>query len=252
MIKGVLLDLSGVLYVGDEPIPGAVQAMRRLRDTGMPMRFITNTTRSTCAAVQAKLAGMGFEVGPQDIYTVPRVVRQYALERDLRPYFVIHPNLQAEFSDMRSDEPNAVVLGDAGEAFDYAHLNRAFRLLMGGAPLLVMGENRYFLESDGLSLDIGPFVKALEYAVDITALVFGKPSKAFFLSAVADMGCTPEQVLMVGDDALSDIDGALNAGLQGALVKTGKYRAGDENYAKPSGAWLMEDVSAVVAKLLAP
>ncbi len=249
-IKALLLDLSGVLYVGDTPVPGALEAMRRLRASKLALRFVTNTTRSTRAAILAKLAGMGFAVDEREIFTAPGAVHRLLAERALRPYLLIHPALRDEFADCDVSHPNAVVLGDAGEAFDYAHLNRAFRLLLEGAPLIAMGDNRYFMEHDGLSLDIGPFVRALEYAADIQALVLGKPSAAFFHAALKGTGCKPEEVLMIGDDALSDVGGALKAGLQAMLVKTGKYRAGDERRIGVPGARLADDIAQAVAQVL--
>ena len=249
-IKGVLLDLSGVLYVGREAVPGAREALERLRASGLPLRFVTNTTRSTRRAIGEKLSGLGFEIDEDEIYTAPSAVRSYLAENGLRPRLLIHPGLAPEFADDDRDRPNAVVLGDAGEAFDYAHHNQAFRLLKDGAPVIAMGDNRYFMEDDGLSLDIGPFVRALEYAADTEAVVLGKPAAAFFHAAVEALGCAAEEAIMVGDDALSDVEGAIKAGLQGMLVKTGKYREGDEDTIDAPGARVSADIAEAVTAIL--
>ena len=249
-IRGVLLDLSGVLYVGSTAVPGAPQALADLRDAGLPLRFITNTTRSTRQAMGEKLRGLGFAIEDEEIFTAPSAVRAYLEAHDLRPQLLIHPGLEPEFAEVDQHDPNAVVLGDAGQTFDYAHLNRAFRLLMEGAPLIAMGDNRYFAEDDGLSLDIGPFVRALEYAAATEAVVLGKPAKAFFHSAVEALGCATSDVVMVGDDAISDVQGALDAGLQAVLVKTGKYRENDESRIEREGVGLAEDFPACVAAML--
>ena len=250
-VRGVLLDLSGVLYVGSNAVEGAPEALAQLRESGLPLRFITNTTRSTRRAVGEKLRGMGFAIEDGEIFTAPEAVRAYLEEHDLRPHLLIHPALAPEFEGVDQFAPNAVVLGDAGRAFDYDHLNAAFRLLMDGAPLIAMGDNRYFMEDEGLSLDIGPFVRALEYAADTEAVVRGKPAAGFFHAAVEALGCAPEQVVMVGDDAISDIEGALKAGLQGVLVRTGKYREGDEDRIEAPGAALADDVVTWIDDLLA-
>jgi HAD superfamily hydrolase (TIGR01458 family) len=114
-----------------------------------------------------------------------------------------------------------------------------------------MGSNRYFKESDGLSLDIGPFLRALEYAAGVQGTVLGKPSADFFHAAVADMGLEPGEVLMVGDDAEADVQGALDAGLQACLVRTGKYRPGDEDRIDTQRARIAEDLAALVVDLFA-
>ncbi len=246
VIRGVLLDLSGVLYVGGTPLPGALDAVARLQGSAMPVRYITNTTRSPRAAIHRMLTAMGFTIPEDEIFTAPGAVRA-ALKRDgLTPLLLIHPDLEPEFADFSGDVPDAVVLGDAGDSFTYKNLNRAFRLLMDGAPLLAMGNNRYFREADGLSLDIGPFLKALEYAADVQGTVLGKPSSGFFHGAVSDMGLEPHQVLMVGDDVEADVQGALDAGLQACLVRTGKYRPGDEGRIEAGRSRVADDLSAVV------
>ena len=122
-----------------------------------------------------------------------------------------------------------MVIGDARDAFTYASLNRAFRLIHDGAEFLALARNRNFLDGDQkLSLDVGGFVAALEYAAEKPAHVFGKPCAEFFLGAVDAMGLAPGQTAMIGDDAEADVGGAMRAGLAGILVRTGKYRPGHE------------------------
>ena len=135
-----------------------------------------------------------------------------------------------DFADLPSDRAEAVVVGDAGEYFTYDLLNRAYRKLTEGAALLALAKNRNFKDSDGeLSLDAGPFVAALEFASNRNAVLFGKPSSDFFGAAVEDLGCRASNVVMVGDDAEADVEGAISSGLKGILVRTGKYRPGDES-----------------------
>lgn len=248
-IRGVLLDLSGTLYQGREAIPGAREAVARLTDAGLPVRYVTNTSRLPASVLGQRLRQLGFAIDRQQIFSAPRAVREVLLERQLRPYLLIHPELEEEFSDLPRERPNAVVVADAAEAFSYANLNRAFRLLLDGAQLLAVGDNRYFRDGDALSLDAGPFIRALEYAADCRAQVLGKPDPAFFHAALAGFDCRPDQVLMVGDDVAADVNGALKAGLQAALVQTGKYREGDEQ-SLVGEAWVCPNLAAVVERLL--
>jgi HAD superfamily hydrolase (TIGR01458 family) len=134
--------------------------------------------------------------------------------------------VKEDFAGLREgDGPvDAVIVGDLGDAFGHQVLNRAFRQLMDGAELIALQKNRFWLTPSGLSLDVGPYVAALEYAASVEALVVGKPARAFFASALAAMGVPPERAAMVGDDVESDIGGAMAAGLAGVLVRTGKYR----------------------------
>ena len=251
MIGGILLDLAGVLYVGDTPLPGAREAIERLHHARLPTRYLTNTTRSTRRAILDRLSRMGLSIPPDSLYTAPLAARRYVESHGLRPYLLIHPNLKAEFAEFGEGPYNAVLVGDGGEAFTYERLNCAFRLLLEGAPLLAMGNNRYFKERDGFSLDVGPFVTALEYAAGVRATVLGKPAPDFFRAAIADLGCKADEVMMVGDDVAADVIGAVSAGLQGVLVKTGKYRPGDENQLKSANANVLADVTAAIDWIIA-
>ena len=122
-----------------------------------------------------------------------------------------------------------MVVGDLGDLWDYRTLNRAFRLLHNNpeARLVALGMTRYWLAADGISLDVAPFVAALEHATGQKAVVFGKPDARFFLAAAEKLGLAGMEILMIGDDIDVDVGGAQAAGLKGALVKTGKFRPTD-------------------------
>jgi HAD superfamily hydrolase (TIGR01458 family) len=122
-----------------------------------------------------------------------------------------------------------LVIGDLGDLWDYRTLNRAFRLLHHNpmAKLIALGMTRYWVASDGISLDVAPFVAALEHATGREALVFGKPAARFFEAAAERLGLSREEVAMIGDDIAADIGGAQAAGLKGVLVRTGKFRPSD-------------------------
>ncbi len=232
-IRGLLLDIDGVLYVGEKPIPGAVEALRRLRGK-FRIRFITNTTRKPKRKVVEKLRSMGFEVHEEEVFTALGATAQYLRKRKARAYFLLTEEAMEEVKGLAGEPPDYVVVGDAYRNFTYDNLNRAFRHLMEGAGLITAAKNRYFKEGDGkLSLDAGPFVRALEFASGKRAKVIGKPSREFFLSAVRSMNLSPEECAVVGDDIESDVLGGMKAGLYGILVKTGKFREEDLKKGKP-------------------
>jgi len=251
-IEALLLDLSGVLYVGDDAVPGAQEAVWLARDAGLPLRLITNTTRQPRRRILDRLRALGFDFPDEVLTTAPSAIRTALERRSGSPRFFVHPDLRGEFEGCGSavGDTDVVVLGDMGEHFSFDTLNDAFRALMDGAELWVMGMNRYFREAGGLSLDLGPFVRALEYAAEVEAKNFGKPDKRIFHAAIEGLGLPPERVLMVGDDYAGDIDGARSAGLEACLVKTGKYRAGDEDRLSQTGAGLAGNIGDVVQGIL--
>ncbi|WP_347567181.1 TIGR01458 family HAD-type hydrolase [Mesorhizobium sp. WSM4904] len=248
----MLLDLLGVVYDGDTPITGAVAAIGRLREAQLPLRFVSNTTRSPRSAIITQLAAMGIEVADEELLTPARAAVEWLRKHDRQPHLLVHPDLEVEFSGLKGGSGRAVVIGDAGEAFDHASLNRAFRELVAGADFLALAINRTFKDADGLlSLDTGAFVAALEFASGRSPVVLGKPSADFFHSALARLNCPAADAVMVGDDAESDIAGALSAGLGAALlVRTGKFRPGDETRFDPAPTALVDDLTAATEWIL--
>jgi HAD superfamily hydrolase (TIGR01458 family) len=226
-VRALLLDLDGVLYVEDDPVAGAPEAVDRLRSRGFALRFVTNTTAHSRAQTLDKLARLGFAVQKRELVTPAGLAVQHCRARGHRRVALVMNNeVKRDFEDLEEAESgvDAVVMGDLGSAFGYDVLNRAFRHVMDGAELIALQKNRYWLRTGGLSLDVGPFVAAIEYATGREAYVVGKPAAAFFAEVLADLGVEPAQAAMVGDDIESDIGGALRAGLAGILVQTGKYR----------------------------
>lgn len=228
-VDAVLIDLDGVLYVGDAPVPGAVEALERLRDEGIPFRCVTNTTRHSRWSVAARLRDLGFAIPEAWCFTpAMAAVRRLGEEGVSACHLIATGDVHRDFEEagvrLTGGEMPYVVVGDAGDRWTYGSMNRAFRLLVDGARLLALERDRYWRDADGLSLSAGPFVAALEYAAGVTAQVVGKPSPAFFRLALADLGVPAERAVMVGDDVATDIGGAQAAGLAAILVRTGKFR----------------------------
>jgi len=225
--RALLIDLDGVLYVEDEPVAGARAAVAQLRARGLALRFVTNTTSRPRRLILERLHRLGFEVAPDELSTPAALAVAHCAERGRRrALLLVRDDVKEDFDALEdvSEAAQAVIVGDLGEEFGYTVLNRAFRELIAGAELIALQRNRYWLRPDGLALDVGPFVAALEYAADVEALVVGKPSRDFFATILAGVPVAAGDAAMVGDDVESDVGGALDAGLAGILVRTGKYR----------------------------
>ncbi len=262
MPAAVLLDLDGTLYVGDHAVAGAAAALAALRARGIPFRAVSNTTSRSRAMLVERLAGFGLAVEPHEVFSAPLAARELCLARGHRRVAPFLPApaladlgglvLEGGVSGVpAAAPPDAVLLGDLGTGWSYALLQEAFTHVMAGAELLTCSRDRYFRRADGLALDAGPFVAALEYATRREAVVAGKPSASFFAGAVRSLGLpagTPlRDVVMVGDDLWSDIEGAQGAGLAAWLVRTGKFRQDELD-----GAGIVPDrVIASVAELAA-
>ena len=231
-LRGLLIDLDGVLYVEEEPIAGAVEAVDSLREAGLGLRFVTNTTARSHRQTLERLGRLGFGVEAEE-----RGHQRVAL--------IMNEQVMEDFEGLSEadDKVDAVIMGDLGEAFGFEILNRAFRLVMDGAELIALQKNRFWRTPDGLSLDAGPFVAAIEYASGTEALVVGKPAASFFELVLAGLGTEPGESAMVGDDVETDVGGAIEAGLAGILVRTGKYR---EDFVRRSGVEPTATIDSIV------
>ncbi|WP_376795082.1 TIGR01458 family HAD-type hydrolase [Thermogemmatispora sp.] len=233
MIRGVLLDIDGVLHVSMRPVEGAAETLRWLEQHGYRYAFVTNTTTMARTTLAQRLQSIGLPVSPERLITAPVATAAYLrrLYPGKRCWLLTKGDTAADFSGLELVDPNGadtpqvdvVVIGGAEELLSYETMNRAFRLLMAGADLIAMHKNLYWRVSDGLRLDSGPFVFALELATGKQAVVIGKPERAFFEEAVRLLATAPEETLMVGDDLVNDIQGARRAGLRALLVCTGKH-----------------------------
>jgi len=229
-IKGLLIDLDGVLYTEDRLIAGAIETLARLRSARLPFRFLTNTTIRSRQALADKLHGFGIEARVEEIFSTCVVAARWLAEQGTTRLHVLLPEEpRVDFSGFKITDstPEVVLVGDLGEGFTYARLNKAFRLLKQGARLVALQKNRFWQTADGLAMDVGAFVAALEYAAETAAVVIGKPNRAYFEMALADMKLQPEEVAMVGDDLFTDIRGGQAAGLTTVLCQTGKFRPDD-------------------------
>jgi HAD superfamily hydrolase (TIGR01458 family) len=239
-IKGFLIDLDGVLYVGTKAIEGARESIDFLRERGYQFRFVSNTTRKCRKTIAKHLLSMGFDIPIEYIFTPPLAAIAFLKKTGKdRCYLLTMGDVHLDFEQDRffnaSTTADFVIIGDAGDNFTYDHLNTAFRYLMNGAELIALERDRYWMAPGGLCLSAGPFVQALEFATGKKATIIGKPSRTFFDLAISDMGLRADQVAMIGDDIITDIGGARETGMQGILVRTGKYRkeAGDAADIKP-------------------
>jgi HAD superfamily hydrolase (TIGR01458 family) len=225
-VRALLIDLDGVLYVEERPVPGATDAVRALRDRGLDLRFVTNTTSRPRRSIVDRLDRLGFDVPAEQVLTPAALAVDHCTRRGHgRVALLMNEAVKEDFAALEEseDDVDAVIVGDLGRGFTYDALNGAFRLLMDGAELVALQRNRFWLTPTGLSLDVGPFVAALEYAADRSAHVVGKPDPGFFAAALDDLGAEAGEAAMIGDDVETDVGGALAAGLEGILVRTGKY-----------------------------
>src|SRR6266550_436982 len=229
-MAAILLDVDGVFHVSGRPIDGAGDAIRRLRDDGHRLRFVTNSTTRSRADLADDLRAFGVELEDEELETTPRAAARTLAGRRVLALTMAAIRPELEGVELVGEEADAVLLGGADETeetnrvFSYMNLARAFAELEAGAELFCLHKNPWWQTSRGPLLDSGAFVAGLEYAAGIEATVLGKPSPAFFGAALDALDADPELTWMVGDDLEADVAGAKSCGLRTILVRTGKFR----------------------------
>lgn len=249
-IKAILFDLDGVLYIGDNPIEGATESVHDIRASGLTIAGVTNTTTQPRCVIAEKLARLNIPIYETEIYTPAALAVQTIANKSAKLY--VRESLLEDFQGIKlsNQHPDFIVMGDiGGEGYPPETLLEIFRLVMNGAKVLALHKNRFWQKSDGLHLDIGTFVAAVEYATGKSATVLGKPAFDFFQGVCLALDVDPAQTLMVGDDIESDIGGANDAGLITALVQTGKYRADFVASTGIQADWLLPSIAALTQTL---
>ena len=274
-VRGLLLDLDGVLVLKGAAVPGAVAALDDLDRRGFPYLVVTNTSLVS----RATLARWGRDAGfstPADRFQSALSASAELMRREFggRPVYVICSDdarteldgiraVSGEEADADPASVAAVILGDSPEELTRENLDRAFRCCRAGAELISMHRNLWWLTPAGPSLDAGTFLVGLEAAIGRRARIVGKPSTAFFRAAISRLseetaarGERPlrrSQLAMVGDDVGSDIGGGRRAGLRTIFVRTGKH-GGTELAAaagKGRGAYAPDAVAPSIAEVVA-
>jgi HAD superfamily hydrolase (TIGR01458 family) len=235
-MRGILFDMDGVLYNSEAPIQGAAETVAWAQARNIPHLFVTNTTSRGRDALVEKLERFGIHANQSQILTPCTTAAGWLRARPSGPAALfVTKKARAEFQEVACLPEEAetgaqyVVIGDLGDAWNFRTLNRAFRLLQSNpeATLIALGMTKFWFGHDGLRLDVAPFIAALEHATGRKALVFGKPDRHFFHSAVEQLSLPANEIVMIGDGIETDIEAAQKAGLKGVLVRTGKFRESD-------------------------
>jgi phospholysine phosphohistidine inorganic pyrophosphate phosphatase len=245
-IKGFLIDLDGVVYIEDQTIPGAVEAVNWLRRNGFLIRFLTNTTMRSRETLVAKLLRFGIQAAPEEMFSTAVVAARWLAEKGItRVKLLLSEDSSQDFAgfEITDKHPEAVVVGDLGPAFTFDVLNSAFLAVKGGAQLIALQKSRYWRTKKGLVMDAGAFVAALEYATETEAALIGKPNRAYFDVALKDIGLGASQTAMIGDDVHADIVGAQALGMPTILVRTGMYTFQAQTQPPVQADWTIDSIA---------
>jgi HAD superfamily hydrolase (TIGR01458 family) len=225
-IEGALLDIDGTILDGGAAIPGAADALAQIKNQGVAVLLATNTSRKSRGDVAASLRSAGILAEERDIFSSVLAAATKLHADEVRRIFpLLTPAALADLNsfELTENHPEVVLIGDMGKLFTFDLLNQAFLHLRAGSRLVAAQKNRYWKSEQGIQIDAGAFVAALEYAAETKADVMGKPAPAFFQNAARLLQKPPRSLLVVGDSLDSDVAGGRAAGMKTVLVRTGLY-----------------------------
>ncbi len=252
---GFLIDLDGVVWVGREFLPGAVEALRELHGAGKEIVFVTNNPGRPPATYVKRLRNAGVPVGEDRVVTAGVVTAKLAAERlgAGAGAFVIgapafHDSVAA--AGLRPLEGEAgreadAVLVSGHRDFDYEELLTATLALQAGASLFATSRDPTLPMPGGAWPGTGAILAAVEAASGARAEIGGKPERHLFEQARALIGGA-ERVAMVGDRLASDIEGGRRAGLATILVLSGASSREEAESAERPPDLVLEDLSGLL------
>ena len=224
-IKPLLIDLDGVLKIGESPAPDIQEFFEFISENKIPACILSNSTLRTGEMVKEFFASNKIQISIPAITafdsTVSYVKKNYKKAKVYCRDYLLH-----HFDELNDDDnPEAIVIGDIEDKWNYQIINEIFKKVFNGAELIAMHKNKFWYPNDELMIDAGAFVNAIEFATGKEATLIGKPSPLYFKTALEELDSKIENgFYMIGDDAENDVHAARELGGTGILIYTGKTK----------------------------
>ena len=237
MSKGFLIDLEGTLVSSGIPLVGAIEFIDYLNKNNIEYYLITNTISKTTEDWEIILSKSGFNIKKERIIYPIIVLNDYIKENNIKSYYFIgHNNINSLLQEsMDYDIPEYIIFCDFENIeINYELFNKIFQYIKNGSKIIATSYSDYYISKNEYKMDTGIFVKMYEILTNEKAIIIGKPSKIIYKMGLKKLGMEVQNVITIGDDGLTDIIGGKEMGLETILVKTGKYKSGDEEIYKPN------------------
>ena len=254
-IRGLILDMDGVLWHDDHPIGNLPEVFTMIRSRSLRVVLATNNSTKTVAQYLDKLLGFGVVLEPKQVVTSSMATAAY-----LRKCFPsggavfsigeigLRQTLQEQGFYFAQKDVRAVVVGLDRE-FTYEKLKTAALLVRSGVPLIATNSDRTLPTPEGFIPGAGAVLAAIEAATDQRAVVIGKPSPELYRLALNSLDTLPEETLVVGDRIETDIVGAQNLGCRTALVLSGVSTIAQAKQWQPAPDLIADNLTTVLQTL---
>jgi 4-nitrophenyl phosphatase len=254
-LRGLILDMDGVLWKDNEPIGNLKAIFQTIKDLGLIPVLATNNATRTVEEYQEKVTGFGVELAPWQFVNAAHATLSYL--QQTYPgggpiYLVGSPALCKTLEEAgyyhREKDVLAVVAG-MDRNITYEKLRTATLLIRAGIPFIGTNPDKSFPTPEGLTPGTGAILAAIQAATDQDPVICGKPSPEMYWVAMKRMNITPEETLVVGDRAETDISGAQAIGCRCALVLSGVTSVKQAKSWTPPPDMIAADLSEVLMKV---
>ncbi len=257
-LRAFVIDMDGVLWEGDRPLPGLAEFFAALRARGLAFILATNNASRTPEDYQAKLAGFGVRVDRDEVLTSAQAAALYLRARapagtrvfpigeaGVRQALAEQGFVLTELYDVSA---RYVVVGmDRGLSWD--KLATATLNIRAGAVFVGTNPDRTIPTEHGITHGNGAVLAALQAATDAAPVIIGKPEPLMYRIALDRLGVEPAAAIAVGDRLDTDILGAGRAGLRSLLVLSGVTTRPDLERSEIRPTWVMEDIREITRAL---
>ncbi len=256
-IRNLIVDMDGVLWRGDQPLPGMLRFFETVRRLGIRFVLATNNASKSGEEYLAKLHRFGVQVVLDEVLTSPQATAAYLAQHapEARVFVIGEPGLAAELRtkglQVVNDQPERathVVVG-WDRTLTYDKLAEACLLIRRGAVFIGTNPDVTYPSERGIVPGNGATLAALRASTDVEPLIIGKPQPEMMLQAMARMGGSPENTAVIGDRLDTDILGGQNAGLTTLLVLTGVTSLDEARNGAIRPDYVFQDIGAVADAL---
>lgn len=250
-IDAIFLDLDGTIYLGGEPIEGALDFLERLKQKGIRRFFLSNNSSKSVSQYLEKLTSMGIPATEQDILLSTHDLLSWLKKEGITETYLVGTGGMREMLEddgirTRAQSPQYVVLGYDTE-INYEKLSTASIHLHRGVPMVASHPDIVCPSPDGGLPDTGAYIDLFEATTGVRPVhICGKPNPGMILHKIVELGLRPDNCAMVGDRLYTDIEMAERSGVHGILVLSGEATMSDASQATQKPSLIVDSVASLL------
>lgn len=228
-MDAAVIDLDGTVYISSAPVPGAVEGIRQLREAGLDLVFVTNTSSKSRDTCLERLRRLGVQCQREEIISSASVAAEIVADNhsDDDVYVIGMEALREELLNAgltitdTPEEADVLVVGK-DRSFTFDSINRALDVLGHGAPFVATNRDRASPTGDGLEAGTGAIIQAIAFASDREPdVIAGKPHDPMIDATLDFLDCPPSRCVMIGDNPETDLIMGRRAGMMTVLQPSG-------------------------------